>query len=77
MNENISKLFNEIIESENPVYAPIKTLAEKYAKRYKAHLEAPAVEKTSHVEITPLKRNLENEINALEMAKRIQASKKN
>lgn len=74
MNENISKLFNEIIESESPVYAPIKTLAEKYAKRYKAHLEVPP--EKAPVEVIPMKRNLENEINALEMAKRIQSSKK-
>lgn len=74
MNENISNLFKEILNSESPVYAPIKTLAEKYIKRYKAYLEAPA-EKTVP-EIRPMKRNLENEMNALEMAKRIQSTKK-
>lgn len=75
MNEKISIMFKEILESENPVYGPIKTLAEKYTKRYKAYTETPSEEKTSRAEAVPMKRNLENEINALEMAKRIQSSK--
>ncbi len=75
MNEKISIMFKEILESENPVYGPIKTLAEKYTKRYKAYTETPPEEKTSRAEAVPMKRNLENEINALEMAKRIQSSK--
>ncbi|MCM1054055.1 MAG: hypothetical protein NC394_00920 [Bacteroides sp.] len=73
MNEKISDLFHEILDSENPVYSPIRTLAEKYVKRYKAYTEAP-VEKSITFE-APLKRNLENEINSLEMAKRIQSTK--
>lgn len=76
MNEKISNLFKEILDNETPVYAPVRTLAEKYIKRYKAHLEAPAAEKPAPIEAIPMKRNLENEMNALEMAKRIQASKK-
>lgn len=74
MNEKISDLFQEIINSENPVYMPIKALSEKYIKRYKAYMEAPVAEKSITFE-APLKRNLENEINSLEMAKRIQSTK--
>lgn len=73
MNEKISDLFNEILNSENPVYSLVKTLAEKYVKRYKTYKEAPP-EKTTTFE-APMKRNLENEINSLEMAKKIQSTK--
>ncbi len=73
MNEKISNLFHELLESESPVYGPIKTLAEKYIKRYKAYIEIPP--EKPRPEAVPIKRNLENEINALEMAKRIQSSK--
>lgn len=74
MNEKIFDLFQEIINSENPVYMPVKALSEKYIKRYKAYKEESSAEKTITFE-APLKRNLENEINSLEMAKRIQSTK--
>lgn len=39
MHERINRIFTEINESESKVYVPIKSLAEKYLKRYKMYKE--------------------------------------
>lgn len=78
MNERIYQLFTEISASESSVYSSIKGLADKYIKRYKIYKEQPKKdEKTKGINGKPIKRDLENEINSLEMAKKIQASTKN
>lgn len=76
MNERIYQLFTEISASENTSYSSIKSLADKYIKRYKAYKEKPKEEKTKTIG-APMKRDLDNEINSLEMAKKIQASSRN
>ena len=82
MNEDIFAVFNEIFVSESPVYAPLSTLAEKYKKHYSAHIERVRKEREGIVEdeqaqpaIPIFRRNTEQEINALDMAKKLNIRK--
>lgn len=45
MHERINRIFTEINESESQVYVPIKSLAEKYLKRYKMYKETADIRK--------------------------------
>lgn len=78
IHKRIFDLFNSIIDSDNAVYVPIMPLAEKYITRYNLRLENEEKEKEKEKELKELndvpimKRNLENEINSLELAKKIQ-----
>lgn len=76
IHRRIFDLFNNIISSNNAVYAPIVPLAEKYILRYNLRIENKEKEKEKEnepsIDIPIMKRNLENEINSLEMAKKIQ-----
>lgn len=84
MNEQIYNTFCEIFAGDNAVYAPILSLAEKYKKHYIAYLdkvkqERAAVDEEDGENITTfrvLKRDTEQEINALDMAKKLGVTKK-
>lgn len=83
IHKRIFDLFSSIISSNNAVYVPILSLAEKYITRYNLRMENEAKreqEKDNKEEIevekelslnAPMKRNLEHEINSLEFAKKI------
>ena len=83
MNEEIFATFNEIFLSESPVYAPLASLAEKYKKHYTAHLDRMKRERESdsleeenaNAAVPVFRRNTEQEINALDMAKKLNFKK--
>lgn len=83
MNEEIFATFNEIFLSESPVYAPLASLAEKYKKHYTAHLDRMKKERESdsleeenaNAAVPVFRRNTEQEINALDMAKKLNFKK--
>ena len=71
IHKRIFDLFNNIISSEKTVYEPIIPLAEQYIARYNLHMEN--AEKVSVISLnTPMKRNLEHEMDSLKLAERIQ-----
>ena len=73
IHRRIFDLFNSILESDDVVYAPVIPFAEKYIKRYNQRLEDEEREKDLAIFDAPImKRDLENEINSLELAKKIQ-----
>lgn len=75
IHERIFKLFDGIIHSENKVYESIIPFAEKYIRRYNLRMEQQAENENKNNTIAkPMKRNLENEINSLTMAKKIQSA---
>ena len=73
IHDRIFKLFNDIIHSEKSVYEAIIPLAEKYITRYNHHIQNAENNSNSPFD-KPMKRNLENEINSLTMAKKIQSA---
>ena len=71
IHKRIFDLFNNIINSDNNVYDPIIPFAEKYITRYNLRLENSENENELTLN-TPLKRNLEQEMSSLSLAKKIQ-----
>ena len=74
IHERIFKLFSDITHSGKSVYESIIPLAEKYIRRYNHRLEQSENENKSSSVAVPMKRNLENEINSLTMAKKLQSA---
>ena len=73
IHKRIFDLFNNIINSESTVYEPIIPLAEKYISRYNLRIEKEN-ELNLNTPITPMKRDLEREMDSLRLAKNIQNS---
>lgn len=75
MNEAINNVFKEITQKESSTYVPIQPLAEKYVKRYKQYIDTSSNSKekasASVNNNNVLKRNMETELNSLEMAKKL------
>ena len=69
IHQRIFDLFNSIIASDIAVYEPILPLAEKYIARYNLRLENE--EKETNFD-APMKRDMDNEINSLDLAKKLQ-----
>lgn len=76
INDDFEALFSEILADEDPVYTPIKPLAKKYLSRVKAlkdKSELPGDGDSDGVgQFKVLKRDTDQEITALEMAKKLQ-----
>lgn len=73
IHKRIFDLFNNIISSNNTVYASVMPLAEKYILRY--NIRKQNMEKQSEAVVeAPIKRNVENEMDSLKLAKKIQSS---
>ena len=73
IHNRIFDLFNNIKNSNSPIYAPIMPLIDKYILRYNLRMENTEKEsEAATFDIPILKRNLESEINSLAMAKKIQ-----
>ena len=81
IHKRVFDLFNNIISSDNNVYAPIMPLAEKYITRYNTRIEEQAAEKENTPDIpplmslTPMKRDLDNEMNALKLSEKLKNRK--
>lgn len=72
IHKRVFDLFNNIINSGNNVYDPIIPFAEKYITRYNLRMENKENESELSLNSPILKRNLEHEMNSLDMAKKIQ-----
>ena len=72
IHKRVYDLFNSIKASDNAVYEPIIPLAEKYINRYNIRMEIEEKEKEINFDAPIMKRDLDNEINSLELAKKIQ-----
>ncbi len=60
MHERVNRIFTEINDSDNSVYVPIKSLAEKYLKRYKMYKENAEIRKQSSSKKNQPKPNQDN-----------------
>ena len=86
IHKRIFELFSSIIDSNNVVYAPIISFAEKYILKYNLRMESEKRgekderEKEKEISLNtpslnaPMKRDLESEINSLEFAKKIKSA---
>lgn len=72
MHDRINRIFTEINESENKVYVPIKSLAEKYLKRYKMYKETAEVRKKSGSKPKPLANS--DSKDALDLSQKIKSA---
>lgn len=81
MDPAVKDMFESVKNSGNDVYESIVPFAEKYLRRYETYLTKLEEEKNKperkNEAITVFKRNAEIEINALEMAKKLQTISKN
>ena len=75
MDKRIDALFKEILNADSQSYNMIKPAAEKYVKRYKTYCESIEAKErkeirkrdSSHV----LKRDISNELDSLELSRKI------
>ena len=80
MNPSVKDMFETIKNSDNAVYEPVIPLAEKYLRRYESYMAKLEEEKNKPERkidaVAVFKRDAEIEINALEMAKKLQTISK-
>lgn len=81
MDERIAGLFKEILNSENNIYIPIKSYADKYLRRFKAYKESESLKKAKKAAPPPsaapvIKRDVTNDLESLDLAKKINSMTK-